>query len=338
MPVLRTVKILTIGGSETVDEYPYPKGVNIGKANEMSPWKKAVFDANSRFQKLKDQGYSETLPKEEFNTDAKGNIKPMLAVPYNENKIEFPCYIQPKFDGVRCLVHEVDGEVLITSRNGKPYNIPRLKKWAEENRKYLPLDGELYNHKELTFQEIISAVKKVSPLTDKIHYVVYDIPTEGLTFEQRLQRLKKFGEKLKPDAPVSICPTMDVLIHAHLDMYHNEFVKLGYEGAIIRNKRGAYEFGFRSNDLIKMKKFDEEDFKIIDVVEATGRDEGTAIFVCECDGGVFSVKPQGTRLVRAMLLKKRDELIGKLLSVQYQGLTDGGMPRFPSGKVIRNYE
>lgn len=33
------------------------------------------------------------------------------------------------------------------------------------------------NHKELTFQEIISAVKKVSDITSKIRYVVYDHPS-----------------------------------------------------------------------------------------------------------------------------------------------------------------
>ena len=38
----------------------------------------------------------------------------------------------------------------------------------------------------------------------------------------------------------------------------------GYEGIIIRNIDGMYEFGFRSDNLIKLKVFDDKEFEIVE--------------------------------------------------------------------------
>ena len=120
--------------------------------------------------------------------------------------------------------------------------------------------------------------------------------------------------------------------------YHTECVSKGYEGVIIRNFKGTYEFGFRSNNLIKLKVFNDAEFEIVDVLEANGRDSGTAIFVCKCKGGLFNAKPQGTRDLRREYLERADEIIGKKVTIQYQGLSDDGIPRFPSAISIRDYE
>ena len=120
--------------------------------------------------------------------------------------------------------------------------------------------------------------------------------------------------------------------------YHEQCVSQGYEGVIIRNLKGTYEKGFRSSNLIKLKVFNDAEFKITDVIEASGRDAGTAIFVCECEGGYFNVKPQGTRELRKEYFDNQYKLIGKMVTVQYQGLSDEGIPRFPSAVTIRDYE
>jgi DNA ligase-1 len=228
--------------------------------------------------------------------------------------------------------------VHIQSRQGKPYNIPHLQEWANKHKNLLPLDGELYCHKELTFQEIISAVKKVSALTKSIRFVAYDRPISGVNNNDRWNQLITDFSSVEKDAPIYLSDWTLCCSMQHIEDYHEECVSKGYEGVIIRNLNGKYEFGFRSNDLIKMKTFDDAEFEIIDVVEATGRDAGTAVFVCECAGGEFNVKPQGTRELRAEYFKNRKRLIGKKVTVQYQGLSDDGIPRFPSAISVRDYE
>ena len=121
--------------------------------------------------------------------------------------------------------------------------------------------------------------------------------------------------------------------------YHDKCVSEGYEGAIIRNMKGEYEFGSRSNDLIKLKVFNDEEFEITDIVEATGRDSGTAVFVLKTSDGVeFRAKPQGSHDLREKYFNDASKLIGKMCTVQYQGLSDDGVPRFPSAIAIRDYE
>ncbi len=334
---LTTQKRVTQKGVWTQDDYEYWSGVNIGKSNETTYLEQAINNANSIISKLRDAGFTEELPTGKFNTDANGNIKPMLAKGFNEKHIKFPCLVQPKYDGVRCTISEGANGIDIISRLGKPYKIPHLEKWALEHRTLLPLDGELYNHQELTFQEIVSAVKKLSDLTDSIRYVVYDRPIPDVSNKYRWERLIQDFKGVK-DAPAylsdyDICDNMEEVWACH-----KKYTSQGYEGAIIRNMDGTYEFGFRSNNLIKLKVFEDKEFEIVGVEEATGRDAGTAIFVCKCEGGIFNVKPQGSRELRTEYFRKAKNLIGKRVTVQYQGLSDDGIPRFPSAIAIRDYE
>lgn len=337
--VMTTRKKVTLNGKWTEDKYEYWEGVNIGKSNETTYLEQALSEAKSAWKRLQDAGFTVTMPDKDakFNTDANGKIKPMLAIHFNEKKIKFPCLCQPKYDGVRCTISQDEEGIHIISRKGKPYKIPHLEKWANENRHLLPLDGELYNHKELTFQEIVSAVKRLSDITSKIKYVVYDRPIENVNNGDRWSQLDTDFAGIK-DAPAYLSSWTMCFNMKDIWDYHKECTDEGYEGIIIRNIDGLYEFGFRSNNLIKLKTFDDAEFEIIDVVEATGRDSGTAILVCKCKGGEFNVKPQGTRELRHEYWVNRKSLIGKKVTVQYQGLSDDGMPRFPSAISIRDYE
>ncbi len=57
-------------------------------------------------------------------------IKPMLAHMYNPDKAIFPCYIQPKLDGVRCIITKKGA----FSRTGKEFkNIEHIKANLKEN-------------------------------------------------------------------------------------------------------------------------------------------------------------------------------------------------------------
>lgn len=338
--ILITKKKTTLNGKITTDTYEYTEGVNIGKANESSYLEKSIFDARSIYKKLLDKGFTEEMPTEDFNTDSEGNMKAMLAHKWAPKYVKFPCLCQPKYDGVRSLSFEAsDGKIHIRSRQGKDYHLPHLEKWLSEHKELLPLDGELYNHKELTFQDICSAVKRQSEITSKIRAVVYDKPIAGVPNKKRWDILLEEFKNIPNDAPYylstyKICHNMN-----EIHKYHDECVAQGYEGAIIRNMDGEYEFGFRSNNLIKLKVFTDKEFEIVDVIEATGRDAGTAIFVLKADNGSeFKAKPQGSHDLREQYFNNRNKLIGKQCTVQYQGLSDDGIPRFPSAVAIRDYE
>lgn len=264
-------------------------------------------------------------------------MKPMLATIYNCSQVKFPCYVQPKYDGVRCILSEGDnGEIHLTSRGGKEYDVPQIKEWADKHRGLLPLDGEIYNHGEITFQQICSAVKCKTELTDKLRMVVYDMPCAG-SFAYRWQYLKEVFVNVSEDAPVYLSQTRIADSESCIRAWHKIFVATGYEGAIIRNAAGRYIEG-RSNDLMKLKEFDTTEFEIIDVLEAGGQDAGTAIFKLKCNGYEFCARPVGSKSLRAEYLRDRDKLIGGFATIQHQGYSDAGVPRFPVLLSIRDYE
>lgn len=264
-------------------------------------------------------------------------MKPMLATKFYPSQVKFPCFVQPKYDGVRCVLQKgEDGSIHLISRGGKEYDVPQIKEWGERHCGILPLDGEIYNHQELTFQQICSAVKCRSELTNKLRMVIYDnqLPVR---FSDRWRALQGVFENITSDSPVYLTQTFVAHSEKDIKRWHKVFVSMGYEGAIIRNADGKYIEG-RSNDLMKLKTFDTTEFEVADVLEAEGNDAGTAIFKLKVNGYLFCARPKGSKALRAQYLADREEIIGKMATIQHQGYSDAGVPRFPVMLNIRDYE
>lgn len=340
-------------GAYQSDTKLYTKGKNIGKANETTHSQQAFSEAESKINKQKDDGYKEWegelnpspsiatdvlnwLKEQGKGTDASGELKPMLA--HKDLKsISFPCLIQRKYDGIRCF-SKVNGGTSMKSRNGKEFTyLGHIMEDLAKNFHNCIVDGELYSD-TLTFQEILSSVKREQPSNKEISLRIYDvIPLDNLTLKQservNLLTLKTESSCLHP---------VETYLVNNLDEvkeYFARFIEEGYEGAILRNLDGEYEFGGRSRDLIKYKEFDDDEFEIVDVIEAQGRDEGTAIFIMTNKmDQQFKARPVGSRELRREYLLNKKEMIGKVGTVQYQGLTDDGVPRFPVFKCVRDYE
>ena len=307
------------------------EGKNIGKKNETSPFEQACIEAKALYKKQLNSGYS-TIPGLQ-----KSEVpKPMLAHGYDKqaHKITFPAMVQPKLDGVRMLLGP-DGTCL--SRTGKKFSAEVLAHISKEHRvsRKCWLDGELYSD-ELTFEEIVSACRKQSGApNEKIHYHVYDIVDPEKPFCERLAELKELVNGMKYTRVVK---TLHVQNATQVLEYHNQFVQEGYEGIMIRNTNSKY-VQKRSYHLQKFKNFQDDEFLISDIKEATGNDAGTAIVQCKNkQGDTFWVRPRGTREYRAEILKQKDLFMGQLLTVRFQNLTEKGVPRFPVGIAVRNYE
>ena len=120
--------------------------------------------------------------------------------------------------------------------------------------------------------------------------------------------------------------------------WFNAWRKVGYEGAMVRNGASMYE-GKRSYGLQKIKEFDDAEYKIVGVEAGRGRMTECGIFVCETKkGATFSCKMEGELEALKPFLKNPKLVIGKQLTVRYQGLTNGDLPRFPIGVIVRDYE
>jgi ATP-dependent DNA ligase len=246
-------------------------------------------------------------------------ILPMLANKWEDRQkyISEPFYVQPKLDGVRLIVSNKG----CFSRTGKPVEgVDHLARGLKDGEY---LDGECYAPNK-TFEEITSMFKMNPQSLDFHIFDYFDTNRPNLTFEERKDRIT--------------VDTFRVDKKSEVQGYHDLFVNQGHEGIMIRDASSTYEIGKRSNYLLKYKAFQTEEYEIVDVKEGTGREKGAAIWVCKVGEHQFSAKPEGTLEVRKKYLQEKEKYIGKQLTVRYQNLTALGVPRFPVGVAVRDYE
>lgn len=345
-------------GKKQVNTKMIDSGKNIGKKNETTAVQQAMSEARATWQKKKDAGYVEAAAGGGKGGSGSGEVTgvaasrakattddvplPMLALDFNKRggSIKFPCYVQRKYDGTRCVA--VPGAGLF-SRNRKKY--PHMGHILEEIKSLptsLVLDGELFS-KELTFQDIVGLVKRETLKPGdaekqlKIELHVYDIISDA-PYEDRKGRLEalfaRFKFKYLKMVATELCESKE-----KVKEIHDRYVSENFEGIMLRNKDGLYKVGQRSSDLQKFKMFEDSEYEITGYSSGTGVEEGCVIWECKTKAGQkFMCRPRGTREERVELLAKGDSYIGKMLTVKFQELTTDGIPRFPVGIGVRDYE
>jgi DNA ligase-1 len=204
------------------------------------------------------------------------------------------------------------------------------------------LDGEMYNHGDLTFQELMSLIKDektpdVARLKKYVKFWCYDAPSVQGGFKHRLEYLTHLPQR---SPYVVITETHIVQTKQDITLWHGRYTEQGYEGSIIRSGGDEpYNFQYRDNQLQKHKDFMDAEFVIVGCKEGTGKDEGKAIFRCKiASGSEFDVRCKGEDAVREEQWKNRKSYMGKELTVRYQCLSDDGIPIFPVGIAVRDYE
>ena len=343
-------------GKLQTDTRTYTEGKNVGKRNETTPLEQCVLEVEKkRKDKIEKESYSTVFPSRDTGVvdgTVLRKIFPMLANKYESNAkkrgggIVFPCFVQPKLDGLRCVVCLHSGSPVFQSRTGGYFtvlehlNASVLKILSKHPT--LILDGELYTQ-EIPFEELAGIIKKKTlSESDKqkikcIQYHVYDLIIPNMPFRERLSLLQQIiplSSSSSSSEYILQVPTC--LADSHMEKF-SEYIENGYEGIMLRNTEGLYKENYRSNDLMKYKEFYENEYPIVDFKEATGRDAGTVIWVCETpEGRLFSVRPRGTLEARKTWFNNAQSFIGKQLTVIYQELSEMNVPRFPVGKAIRD--
>ena len=306
----------------------------------------AIFEANSKLKKKRDEAYFDTI--EAAKTQVK--LLPMLAHSFTKRKhnINYPAIVQRKFDGVRCLARlNSDGTVTLMSRKGKEFthlNHIKADVAANNSDTNLVLDGELYSD-TLTFQELVGLVKRVTlkPGNDEqmleVSLRVYDCVelNNEADFTDRYLTITNLTEGAEY---LSLVENVRVSTESEIHAAQARFVEEGYEGAMVRNLTGAYAIGKRSANLQKVKTFLDGEYPIVGFTQGTGGETGCIIWECQTPAGqtIHESRPRGTQEDRKVLFQNGSDYIGQQLTVRYQELTDGGVPRFPVGIAIRDYE
>ena len=274
--------------------------------------------------------------------------KPMLAYPVSDKPINYDdkVFMQPKLDGVRCVI-QYDGEVKAYSRTGKPWrNIEHilfnLKPWFILNPNVI-LDGELYNHDlRDDFETIISLVRRQKPddidmleSADLVQFHCYDIIDETKTFKERNRFITQTVPRNHCVYHVNTVPVYD---DEHAKTLHKVNLDNGYEGSIVRTN-DVYKCG-RSWSLRKFKDFHDAEATLIAWVEGKGKRKGTVgkFMAVDADGNEFGMPVMDKFDYLQKNFRKMRNWVGKTATFTYFERTKANSYRHPLFKCIRDYE
>lgn len=322
-------------------------GKNAGKKNETTPSQQAEAEALAKWEKQKKKGYVESMEAAhtgELDALIEGGILPMLAHTFEKqgHKIKYPCYVQPKLDGIRCIAILKNGKCTLWSRTRKPIaSCPHIIKEIEDSFKAgdITLDGELYNSDfKNNFEHIVHLVRQEEPdpqHTD-IQFHWYDV-VNGKPFKER-QQIIASSSLFHHHQFKYIVPVLSSRVEAESDVadFFEMFTRQGFEGAMLRNSAGLY-VNKRSNDLIKVKEFQDEEFEICGIEEGRGKlAHHVGAFQCKTKSGeTFFAKMAGETQRLRDYFENHKLWEGKFLTVKFQDYTSYGIPRFPVGLRIR---
>ena len=284
--------------------------------------------------------------------------KPMLAYPVSDKPIDYtkPTFIQPKLDGVRCLIqyerHTQPREdvVVAYSRTGKVWkNIDHILSSLRPFFQKYPdviLDGELYNHDlRDDFEKIISLVRKQKPTDEDrsearrlVQFHCYDIVDETLPFSTRNKFI--LHAVYNNYNYVKVLPCITVHSHDNAIYQHKINLKAGFEGSILRSDN-KYQCK-RSHALRKFKDFSDAEATIVGYLDGKGKRTGTlGKFIMIDDNGVEFGCPPGKGYnykQLATMLENIGDYIGQRATFTFFERTKAGSYRHPLFKCIRNYE
>ena len=296
---------------------------NIGKANETTAIEQAEAEAHSKIETKMSTGYFDSIE------DAEGSdvILPMLAKSYDKesHKVEYPCYVQPKLDGMRALGYS---DKFISRKGKEILTMDHILEELDKVKLNAPLDGELYAHGK-SFQENMRLIKKYRPgETEDVKYHVYDYADPNMSFKQRLVVLQGIEELFGELNYIEIVPTISINDETDLKKLHAKALRMGYEGTILRWGDAGYKSKSRSSNLLKYKDFQDLSCKIVDVEPSVKRPE-QGQFICEYKNVSFGCGMKFSHLEREDILVNASDYIGQTAEIRFFEYSEDGIPRFP---------
>ena len=299
------------------------------------------------------------LPKN--RTDANNLSKPMLATPMfdpktGKCKARFPMIGQPKFNGFRMMcrwekVNEGEGlfkeeveKPVFRSRDGIRFNtLKHIEEMFTKDMFFyqgeqLAFDGEIYaNH--LMLQQINSAVNKYNTDTCNLRFFIFDIAIENMIQTKRLEVLDNILSRYDNYSNPAVERVQTIVFKdiESAEKQTDHWIRFKYEGSILRDPKGFYQFGKRNTTMLKLKRFQDKEFLILDVIGGDNTPD-VGVFVCKAENGLtFNCTPQGTLEIKKEYLTNKQNYIGKMLTVKFYERTADGKPFHTSGIAIREF-
>ena len=269
-------------------------------------------------------------------------------------------YVSRKIDGARCIaiVDEI-GNTTFFSRTGKTFDTldvvaGGIKALGVTN---VVFDGELClvdDDGNEDFQGVMKELRKKDHTIPNPSFKIFDMVTADEFYSKKGSKSRPYSIRYANLCAImqpNECPCLTVLEQelVHNDEHFQEWVKEaadnGWEGVMLRADE-PYK-GKRSKDLLKVKKFFDDEYQVVNAEMGpfryvlNGKETEETMLSCVMInhkgytvrvGSGFSIEQ------RQEFYKNPEKILGKLITVQYFEETknqDGGLSlRFPTFKIL----
>ncbi len=263
--------------------------------------------------------------------------------------------ITTKIDGGRIIALKENGQVSFFTRAGQKYE--GLVDLEDEMSRLMPdnfcLDGEitLLVRGNLSSKEAYKETMKIVRTKDKDKHSIKMLVFDCMSAEDFKRQQCDMPYKRRRAVAEELFNVVDFRYFELLPLLYvgedtskiteilEEEVANGEEGIMINDYNASYEFK-RTNSLLKVKKFESCDLRVIGFEEGSGKYSGMlGAFICEYKGGEVRVGSGLTDELRKMIWDHQKDCINKIIEVSYFEETKDSTGklslRFPTFKDFR---
>ena len=241
-----------------------------------------------------------------------------LAQPYRADLDIQAYWVSEKYDGIRA---HWDGKQL-RSRQGLTIDAPS---WFTQHWPVHALDGELWAGRGnfSAVQATVALGRQDDTGWKSVRYMVFDAPQHAGHFVERQQALQRWVATLHQPW-VQIAPQWQVPSHTALMRQLRSMSAQGAEGLMLRCADAPYRAG-RSDDLIKLKLFDDAEAVVVQHMPGKGKYQGMlgALLVELPNGQRFKIGSGFSDAERA-----HPPPVGSTITYRHNGTHPSGIPRF----------
>jgi len=254
------------------------------------------------------------------------------------NKLPEGCWgVEPKFDGLRCLIFVSDqGDARFVSRNGKDmYNTELIAQEIKKSKcRNCVIDGEMYAGDWNTTISVLHTEGEHRAI-EKLKFYVFDYLLLSEWESKRTAHLRDRKDRLvgcvKGDTRYVELVQIQIVGQDYEKAlkWYGDIVDWGYEGVVLKNLDSEYPFG-RSSGWLKWKPTVTHDVVIVSWEQGTGRHVNRlGAFVCNFNGKLVRVGGGFSDLERDKFWLAKESMVGDVLEVKAQEVTKDGALRFP---------
>ncbi len=252
-----------------------------------------------------------------------------LANIYHQNIDVTKYLVSEKLDGVRAYW---DGEKLI-SREGTVFSAPN---WFINNFPKDHIEGELWidRGKFELVSGIVRSENDDNQNWQQVRFMLFDLPKHPGIFSERLKNMENLVSK-SHSKYLQVINQYHISDHKSLIKELQKIIKIGGEGLMLHKIDSFYK-AERSDDIIKLKAYEDAEAKIIGIIPGKGKYQGKM-------GAVLAINEQGIHFKIgggfSDFQRENPPKIGTIITYKFFGKTKEGKPRFASFMRIReDYE